>query len=201
MNVLIDVSGRPPLGGRSALVIRGDDERWRGRLRRPHAKRGTARTRRALEHARGAACAVDSTQRWSVWAAGYGGAQTTDGNAALGSNNAASRIYGVAAGADYGSRRKRWQASRWPAAAPTSASPMAQRPTPTYSRPAPSSGISSVRLILSGAGLWLAGRHHRRTVTVAGVDQFHAQIQRQCLIRPLRGRLSLRRPRGSVALN
>ena len=25
--------------------------------------------------------------RWSVWAAGYGGSQTTDGNAALGSNN------------------------------------------------------------------------------------------------------------------
>lgn len=40
-------------------------------------------------------------QRWNVWAAGYGGAQTTDGNAALGSNTATSRIAGVAAGADY----------------------------------------------------------------------------------------------------
>ncbi len=40
-------------------------------------------------------------QRWSVWAAGYGGAQTTNGDAAPGSNSATSRIYGAAAGADY----------------------------------------------------------------------------------------------------
>lgn len=39
--------------------------------------------------------------RWSVWAAGYGGSQTTDGNPALGSNNTTSSIYGIAAGADY----------------------------------------------------------------------------------------------------
>jgi autotransporter-associated beta strand protein len=37
-------------------------------------------------------------QRWSVWAAGFGGSQTTDGNAAVGSNNT---IYGAAVGADY----------------------------------------------------------------------------------------------------
>jgi autotransporter-associated beta strand protein len=41
------------------------------------------------------------TQRWSVWAAGYGGSQTTDGNAVLGSNNTRSSIGGVAVGADY----------------------------------------------------------------------------------------------------
>jgi autotransporter-associated beta strand protein len=40
-------------------------------------------------------------QRWSVWAAGYGGSQTTSGNATLGSNDATSRIYGAAVGADY----------------------------------------------------------------------------------------------------
>jgi autotransporter-associated beta strand protein len=40
-------------------------------------------------------------QRWSVWAAGYGGSQTTDGNAALGSNGATSRVFGTAVGADY----------------------------------------------------------------------------------------------------
>jgi uncharacterized protein with beta-barrel porin domain len=39
--------------------------------------------------------------RWSVWAAGFGGSQTTDGNAALGSNDATSRVFGMAAGADY----------------------------------------------------------------------------------------------------
>jgi len=40
-------------------------------------------------------------QRWSVWAAGFGGSQTTDGNAALGSNTATSRIAGSAVGVDY----------------------------------------------------------------------------------------------------
>jgi autotransporter-associated beta strand protein len=40
-------------------------------------------------------------QRWSVWAAGFGGSQTTDGNAMVGSNTATSRIAGGAVGADY----------------------------------------------------------------------------------------------------
>jgi len=38
---------------------------------------------------------------WSVWAAGYGGAQTTDGNATLGSHDATSRVFGTVVGADY----------------------------------------------------------------------------------------------------
>ena len=40
-------------------------------------------------------------QRWSVWASGFGGSQATDGNAATGSNNSASSVYGTAVGADY----------------------------------------------------------------------------------------------------
>jgi autotransporter-associated beta strand protein len=40
-------------------------------------------------------------QRWSVWGAGFGGSQTTDGNTAMGSNNTTSNIAGVAVGADY----------------------------------------------------------------------------------------------------
>jgi uncharacterized protein with beta-barrel porin domain len=39
--------------------------------------------------------------RWNVWAAGFGGSQTTDGNAVLGSNSVTSRIAGAAVGADY----------------------------------------------------------------------------------------------------
>jgi autotransporter-associated beta strand protein len=39
--------------------------------------------------------------RWSVWAAGFGGSQTTDGSVAAGSNTSTSRIFGMAAGADY----------------------------------------------------------------------------------------------------
>jgi uncharacterized protein with beta-barrel porin domain len=38
---------------------------------------------------------------WSVWAAAFGGSQTTDGSAGLGSNSATSRVFGMAAGADY----------------------------------------------------------------------------------------------------
>jgi autotransporter-associated beta strand protein len=41
------------------------------------------------------------TQRWSVWAAAYGGSQTTSGNATLGSNSATSSIAGTVVGADY----------------------------------------------------------------------------------------------------
>ena len=40
-------------------------------------------------------------QRWSTWVAGYGGSQTTGGNAALGSNTTTSSIAGTAVGADY----------------------------------------------------------------------------------------------------
>ncbi len=40
-------------------------------------------------------------QRWSVWASAFGGSQSTDGNAAVGSSNSASGIFGTAVGADY----------------------------------------------------------------------------------------------------
>jgi uncharacterized protein with beta-barrel porin domain len=39
--------------------------------------------------------------RWSVWASGFGGSQTTDGNVAVGSNTSTSSVYGTAVGADY----------------------------------------------------------------------------------------------------
>ncbi|MBR1018954.1 autotransporter domain-containing protein [Bradyrhizobium viridifuturi] len=40
-------------------------------------------------------------QRWSVWAAGFGGSQSTSGNAVVGSNATTSSVYGTAVGADY----------------------------------------------------------------------------------------------------
>ncbi|MCP1970660.1 autotransporter domain-containing protein [Bradyrhizobium elkanii] len=41
-------------------------------------------------------------QRWSIWAAGYGGSQNTSGDPrALGSNDSRSSVYGTAVGADY----------------------------------------------------------------------------------------------------
>ena len=39
--------------------------------------------------------------RWRVWAAGFGGSQSTDGDAALGVNNTRSSLAGSAVGADY----------------------------------------------------------------------------------------------------
>ncbi|WP_158228728.1 autotransporter domain-containing protein [Bradyrhizobium sp. Y36] len=40
-------------------------------------------------------------QRWSVWAAGFGGSQSTQGNPTVGSNDMTGRIAGTAVGADY----------------------------------------------------------------------------------------------------
>jgi uncharacterized protein with beta-barrel porin domain len=39
--------------------------------------------------------------RWNVWTAGFGGSQTTDGDAAVGSNSVTSRLAAGAVGADY----------------------------------------------------------------------------------------------------
>jgi len=44
---------------------------------------------------------VSFDARWSTWVAGFGGSQTTDGNATVGSNSTTSRIFGTAVGADY----------------------------------------------------------------------------------------------------
>ena len=41
------------------------------------------------------------TPRWDVWAAGFGGSQTTDGNATLGTSTTTSGVAGTAVGADY----------------------------------------------------------------------------------------------------
>ncbi|MEH6951544.1 autotransporter domain-containing protein [Nitrobacter sp. NHB1] len=47
------------------------------------------------------AMAYPLNPRWSVWAAGYGGSQSTGGNASLGSSTTTSGVAGVAVGADY----------------------------------------------------------------------------------------------------
>jgi len=39
--------------------------------------------------------------RWSVWSAGFGGSQSTNGNTVTGSNDTTSRLFGAAVGADY----------------------------------------------------------------------------------------------------
>ncbi|WP_244443257.1 autotransporter domain-containing protein [Bradyrhizobium sp. Ai1a-2] len=71
-----------------------------------YASTRTARSKRerdayAAVYRKAPAAPPNLDQRWSVWAAGFGGSQTTDGNAVLGSNNASSSVYGTAVGFDY----------------------------------------------------------------------------------------------------
>ena len=47
------------------------------------------------------ALATEIEKRWGVWAAGYGGHARVAGDSATGSHDTTSRVYGVAAGADY----------------------------------------------------------------------------------------------------
>ena len=132
-------------------------------------------------------------QRWSVWAAGYGGSQTTDGNAGVGSNTATSRIFGTAVGADY--RFSPDTLAGFALAGGGTNFSVANggsgpfRPVPGR-RIRPPHGRSG--LYLRRTRLRLAGhhhrshRHHRRRRSVA------RKVQRQCLLRPRRRRLPLR---------
>jgi len=62
----------------------------------------TPATRDAYAMITKAGQAVDPfVARWNVWAGGFGGSQTTDGNAVIGSGSTTSRIGGGMAGADY----------------------------------------------------------------------------------------------------
>ncbi|MCG6203708.1 autotransporter-associated beta strand repeat-containing protein [Rhodopseudomonas sp. HC1] len=60
---------------------------------------GAVRDAQAMIAKAGVAAPFES--RWVSWGAVFGGAQTTDGNASLGSATSTSRLYGLAAGADY----------------------------------------------------------------------------------------------------
>jgi uncharacterized protein with beta-barrel porin domain len=65
---------------------------------------GTRRERDAYAAVSGKAPPAAATfqQRWSVWAAGYGGSQRTNGDTlVLGADDTRSSIYGTAVGADY----------------------------------------------------------------------------------------------------
>ena len=50
---------------------------------------------------RKAPVAEDFSSRWAVWAAGFGGSQSVNGDAVLGSNKTTSGVFGSAVGADY----------------------------------------------------------------------------------------------------
>jgi len=71
-----------------------------------YASNGKPRSKREREayaaiYRKAPSMADTLAQRWSVWTAGFGGSQTTDGNVATGSNSSTSRLFGMATGADY----------------------------------------------------------------------------------------------------
>jgi uncharacterized protein with beta-barrel porin domain len=74
----------------------------------PHADQNAANAYASITRPRDALAPFPRAQvatayepHWSAWGAGFGGSQTTGGNAAVGSNTATSAVYGSAAGADY----------------------------------------------------------------------------------------------------
>jgi uncharacterized protein with beta-barrel porin domain len=99
MGVMTDPFNRgttsTPGGGASGYASEGDASAYASDS---HKRTGAERDAYAMFTK---APAVPFEQRWSVWAAGFGGSQSTGGNAAVGSNNTTSSIAGTVVGADY----------------------------------------------------------------------------------------------------
>jgi autotransporter-associated beta strand protein len=96
MGVMTDpyVTGRgETTGGGATSFAPGDDAR--SARRNPSARDAFGMITKASRSE------ANFDQRWRVWAAGYGGSQSTGGDPILGSNAATSRVYGTAVGADY----------------------------------------------------------------------------------------------------
>jgi uncharacterized protein with beta-barrel porin domain len=100
MGTMLDPSSRgmasAPGGGASGYAAEGDASAYAS-----DGRQRTGANRDAYAMFTKAPPVTPFEQRWSVWAAGFGGSQTTDGNATVGSNNTTSSIYGTAVGADY----------------------------------------------------------------------------------------------------
>jgi uncharacterized protein with beta-barrel porin domain len=100
MGLFMGLLTDPFIEGRGGSVTAGSSPGTVGYAAQDNPRDGTARDANAM-FAKASPMADPFAQRWSVWAAGYGGSQTTDGNATLGSNNTTSSIFGTAVGADY----------------------------------------------------------------------------------------------------
>ena len=101
MNLFLGLLTDPFVAGRGDPVSVGASAGTSAYTSQDKPRSGAERDAYAAIYRKAPAIADPFTQRWSVWAAGYGGSQTTDGNAALGSNNTTSRIAGGVVGADY----------------------------------------------------------------------------------------------------
>jgi autotransporter-associated beta strand protein len=104
MNLFMGVMTDPFIGCRSDPVVRSTGA---PQFAEENASCGNARIRSereayaAVYRKAPPVMVAPFVPSWSVWAAGYGGSQTTDGNATLGSNTATSRVAGGVVGADY----------------------------------------------------------------------------------------------------
>ncbi len=103
MNLFMGVMTDPFIGCRGDPVARSTGA---PQFAEENASCGNARIRSEREayaaiYRKAPVMAAPFAPSWSVWAAGYGGSQTTDGNATLGSNTATSRVAGGVVGADY----------------------------------------------------------------------------------------------------
>src|ERR1700730_12060041 len=97
----IDGRGGGTTGGAGATPFAEEDDGASAYAANGKARSKSERAAYAAIYRKAPAMAVPFVPSWSVWAAGFGGSQTTDGNAVLGSNTATSRIAGSAVGADY----------------------------------------------------------------------------------------------------
>jgi T5SS/PEP-CTERM-associated repeat protein/autotransporter-associated beta strand protein len=100
MNQFMGVMTDPFLDGRGDPVQAASSTGASAYAAQDKPRAGTARDANAM-FTKAPMMADPFARRWSVWTAGYGGSQTTDGNAAVGSNTTTSAIYGTAVGADY----------------------------------------------------------------------------------------------------
>ncbi|MGM4920306.1 autotransporter domain-containing protein [Tardiphaga sp. 813_E8_N1_3] len=100
MNQFMGVMTDPFIDGRGDPVSAGSSAGASAYASPDMPRSGAARDAYAM-FTKAPVMADPFAQRWSVWAAGYGGSQTTNGNVTLGSNNTTSRIAGIAVGADY----------------------------------------------------------------------------------------------------
>jgi autotransporter-associated beta strand protein len=96
----------PFIGGRGDPVSAGGAPNAFANETMAYAGRGAGRSKSerdayAAIYTKAPPVAPGFEQRWSVWAAGFGGAQQTDGSTAAGSANTTSNVYGTAVGADY----------------------------------------------------------------------------------------------------
>jgi autotransporter-associated beta strand protein len=105
MNQFMGVLTDPFIAGRGDPVSAGGSATGYAEQSLSYAARGRSKSERdayAAVYTKAPPVAATFEQRWSVWAAGYGGSQRTSGDpVALGTNNTSSSIYGTAVGADY----------------------------------------------------------------------------------------------------